>query len=145
MDDKFLAGMLPILALRGLTIFPDQTVHFDIGRAKSIKALEVAMKGDQTLFLVPQKDIVVDDPGFADLYSIGTEVKVKQVLKNQGDTLRVLVNGICRGRITEIDQTEPYISGIVEAVTESASHVTPRVQALCRDANMLYGIYCEMT
>ena len=145
MDDKFLAGMLPILALRGLTIFPDQTVHFDIGRAKSIKALEVAMKGDQTLFLVPQKDIVMDDPGFADLYSVGTVVKVKQVLKNQGDTLRVLVNGICRGRITEIDQTEPYISGIVEAVTESASHVTPRVQALCRDANMLYGIYCEMT
>ena len=145
MSEKFLAGMLPILALRGLTVFPDQTVHFDIGRAKSIKALEVAMKGDQTLFLVPQKDIVVDDPGFADLYSIGTVVTVKQVLKNQGDTLRVLVSGITRARITEVDQTEPYMSGIVEAVTETAYHTTPRVQALCRDANMLYGIYCEMT
>ena len=54
MSDQFRAGILPILALRGLTVFPDQTVHFDIGRDKSIKALEMAMKGDQTLFLVPQ-------------------------------------------------------------------------------------------
>ena len=106
MSEKFLAGVLPILALRGLTVFPEQTVHFDIGRAKSIKALEVAMKGDQTLFLVPQKDIVVDDPGLADLYTIGTVVKVKQVLKNQGDTLRVLVSGICRAKITEVELSE---------------------------------------
>ncbi len=145
MSDRFIAGILPILALRGLTVFPDQTVHFDIGRAKSIKALETAMKGDQTLLLVPQKDILVDDPGLADLFTIGTVVKVKQVLKNQGDTLRVLVNGICRGRISEVEQTEPYLSGIVEAVTESKYTNDNRVQALCRDANMLYGIYCEMT
>ena len=145
MSEKFLAGVLPILALRGLTVFPEQTVHFDIGRAKSIKALEVAMKGDQTLFLVPQKDIVVDDPGLADLYTIGTVVKVKQVLKNQGDTLRVLVSGICRAKITEVEQTEPYMSGIVEAVTEGTYHYSSRTEALCRDANMLYGLYCEMT
>ena len=145
MSEKFLAGELPILALRGLTVFPEQTVHFDIGRAKSVKALEVAMKGDQTLFLVPQKDIVVDDPGLSDLYTIGTVVKVKQVLKNQGDTLRVLVSGICRAKIAEVEQTEPYLSGIVEAVTESTYHYSSRIEALCRDANMLYGLYCEMT
>ena len=145
MSDTFRAAVLPILALRGLTVFPDQTVHFDIGRPKSIKALEVAMKADQKIFLVPQKDIVMDDPGFADLYSVGTVVTVKQVLKNQGDTLRVLVNGICRAKITEVDQTEPYLSGIVEAVTEKPYSVTPRAEALLRDANMLYGVYCEMT
>ena len=145
MSEKFMAGILPILALRGLTVFPDQTVHFDIGRSKSIKALETAMKGDQTLFLVPQKDILVDDPGIADLYTIGTVVKVKQVLKNQGDNLRVLVNGICRGRISEIEQSEPFLSGIVEAVPQGTYRNDTRVEALCRDANFLYGIYCEMT
>ena len=145
MSDRFMAGILPILALRGLTVFPEQTVHFDIGRAKSIKALETAMKGDQMLLLVPQKDILVDDPGIADLYPIGTVVKVKQVLKNQGDNLRVLVSGICRGKIAEMEQTEPYLSGIVEAVADSAFAKDTKVQALCRDANMLYGIYCEMT
>ena len=145
MSEKFMAGILPILALRGLTVFPDQTVHFDIGRNKSIKALDVAMKGDQTLFLVPQKDILVDDPSIADLYTIGTVVKVKQVLKNQGDNLRVLVSGVCRGRISEMEQTEPYLSGIVEAVPSGMYREDTRVQALCRDAVMLYGIYCEMT
>ena len=58
MSEKLISGEMPVLALRGLTVFPDQTVHFDIGRPKSIKALETAMKGNQHLLLVPQKDIV---------------------------------------------------------------------------------------
>ena len=94
MDEKWIAGELPVLALRGLAVFPDQTVHFDIGRPKSIKALETAMKGDQLILLIPQKDIVVDDPDLSGLYTIGTVVKVKQVLKNQGENLRALVTGI---------------------------------------------------
>ena len=76
---------MPVLALRGLTIFPEQTVHFDIGRIKSALALEEAMKKDQTLLLIPQKNIIDDDPGLADLYPIGTVVKVKQILKAQGE------------------------------------------------------------
>ena len=145
MSEKFFAGILPILALRGLTVFPEQTVHFDIGRDKSVKALETAMKGDQIIFLVPQKDILVDDPGLVDLHSVGTVAKVKQVLKNQGDTLRVLVSGICRAKISEMEQIEPYLSGVVEAVTETSFHQNNRTDALCRDANMLYGIYCELS
>ena len=116
MSVELISGQMPILALRGLTVFPDQTVHFDIGRPKSIKALETAMKGNQTLFLVPQKNIVEDDPKLSGLYPIGTVVKVKQVLKNQGDTLRALVTGLCRGKIVELDQEDDYLSGLVEAV-----------------------------
>ena len=77
MSVELISGQMPILALRGLAVFPDQTVHFDIGRPKSIKALETAMKGNQILFLVPQKDIVEDDPKPEGLYPIGTVVKVK--------------------------------------------------------------------
>ena len=139
-----ISGQLPILALRGLVVFPDQTVHFDIGRSKSIKALETAMKGDQTLLLVPQKDIVEDDPDLRGLYSIGTVVKVKQVLKTHGENLRVLVNGICRARIVRLEQSEPYLSGLVETVPESESIDSPRNHALCREATLLYGVYSDL-
>ena len=144
-EEKLYAGKLPILALRGLTVFPDQTVHFDVGRAKSVLALEAAMKQDQTLFLVPQKDLLVDDPKLADLYSIGTVAKVKQVLKTQTENLRVLVTGVCRGKITELSQSEPYLFGTVEAVAEQEPDDSMRSQALRREANALYGLYLQMS
>ena len=139
------AGVLPILALRGLAVFPDQTVHFDVGRPKSVKALEAAMKKDQTLLLIPQKDLLCDDPRLSDLYAIGTVVKVKQVLKSQGDNLRVLVNGLCRARITEIQQSEPYLSGMVESVLEKHSTDELRSRALRREANATYNEYLELS
>ena len=71
MSEVYTTNKLPVLALRGLAIFPEQTVHFDIGRPKSALALENAMKNDQTLLLVPQKNIVDDDPDITGLYSIG--------------------------------------------------------------------------
>ena len=144
MSEKLISGEMPVLALRGLTVFPDQTVHFDIGRAKSIMALETAMKGNQRLLLVPQKDIVEDDPGFSGLYSIGTVVQVKQVLRHQGENLRVLVNGLCRAKLVELTQKEPYLSGLAEAVVEVSSADSAHNHALCRQANMLYGVYCEL-
>ena len=78
MNETIFAGKMPILALRGLAIFPEQTVHFDVGRKKSVLALDAAMKGDQTILLIPQKDIIVDDPKLIDLHSIGTICKVKR-------------------------------------------------------------------
>ncbi len=144
-EEKLYAGKLPILALRGLAVFPDQTVHFDVGRAKSVLALEAAMKEDQTLFLVPQKDLLVDDPKLKDLYAVGTVAKVKQVLRPQGENLRILVTGLCRGRITEMSQSEPYLAGTVEAVPEPEEGDTMRSQALRREANSLYGLYLQMS
>ncbi len=144
-EEKLYAGKLPILALRGLTVFPDQTVHFDVGRAKSILALEAAMKVDQTIFLVPQKDLLVDDPKLADLYPIGTVAKVKQVLKPQSENLRVLVTGICRGKVSELSQSEPYLFGTIEAVPEQQEPDSVRAQALRREANSLYGLYLQMS
>ena len=144
-EEKLYAGKLPILALRGLTVFPDQTVHFDVGRAKSILALEAAMKVDQTIFLVPQKDLLVDDPKLADLYPIGTVAKVKQVLKPQSENLRVLVTGICRGKVSELSQSEPYLFGTIEAVPEQQEPDSVRSQALRREANSLYGLYLQMS
>ena len=144
-EEKLYAGKLPILALRGLAVFPDQTVHFDVGRAKSALALEAAMKADQTLFLVPQKDLLVDDPKLKDLYAVGTVAKVKQVLRPQGENLRILVTGVCRGRITEVFQSEPYLAGTIEAVPEAEEGDSMRGQALRREANSLYGLCLQMS
>ena len=145
MTEMIYAGKMPILALRGLAVFPDQTVHFDVGRQKSVRALEAAMKQDQTLLLIPQKDILLDDPKLIDLYSIGTVAKVKQVLKTQGENLRVLVTGICRGKITELSQSDPYLNGIIEAVPAPENGDSLRAHAMRREANSLYGLYLQMS
>ncbi len=144
MTETIFTGKMPVLALRGLAVFPEQTVHFDVGRAKSIKALEAAMKRDQTLLLVPQRDLTDPDPALDGLYTIGTVAKVKQVLKTQGENLRVLVTGLCRARISDLDQTEPYLEGMVVAVPDTELGDTVRAQALRREANSLYGMYLEL-
>ncbi|MBO5079223.1 MAG: endopeptidase La [Oscillospiraceae bacterium] len=143
MAEQFMSGNMPILALRGIAVFPDQTIHFDVGRMKSVLALDAAMKKDQILMLVPQKDIMHDDPKLKDLYSIGTVVRVKQVLKSQGENIRVLVNGLHRGRILSQTQFEPYLSGEVEPVEDSIWSENLRTIALCREANSLYSSYLE--
>ena len=144
MSEQFSSGRLPVLALRGLAIFPGQTVHFDVGRVKSAMALEHAMKHDKRLILVPQKSIVVDDPGLSDLFPIGTVVKVKQILKSQNENIRVLVEGIHRARIIELTQNEPYLAGIIEPVVEIPVKDSLRAKALCREAAVIYSNYSNM-
>ena len=144
MSETMISGTMPILALRGLTIFPNQTVHFEVGRKKSILALENAMEKDQTLLLIPQRDISVDDPNVEDLFSIGTVAKVRQVLRPQGDTIRVLVTGVSRAIIQEMTQTEPYLSGKVMTVPDTDLQDTLRARALRREANALYATYVEL-
>ena len=144
MSEMIYAGKMPVLALRGLAVFPEQTVHFDVGRVKSALALEEAMKGDQMLLLIPQKNIVDDDPGYSGLFTIGTVVKVKQILKAQNDNIRVLVTGLRRAKITEMLQTTPYLSALVESVPETQVADNLRSRALRRDANALYAGYSEL-
>ena len=144
MSEMIYAGKMPVLALRGLAVFPEQTVHFDVGRVKSALALEEAMKGDQMLLLIPQKNIVDDDPGYSGLFTIGTVVKVKQILKAQNDNIRVLVTGLRRAKITEMLQTAPYLSAMVESVPETQVQDNLRARALRREANALYSGYMDL-
>jgi len=143
MSELFLSGNMPVLALRGMAIFPKQTVHFDIGRTKSALALEEAMKKDQTLLLVPQKNLLDDDPGLHELYPIGTVVQVKQVLKAQNENIRVLVTGLYRARLSSLTQTEPYLAGYIESVSEQSVNDELKSKAMRREANALYNQYLE--
>lgn len=143
MGEILVTGRMPVLALRGLAVYPDQTVHFDVGRPKSALALENAMKHDQILYLAPQKDITEDDPGLAGLYPIGTVVKIKQILRSQGDNIRVLVNGLYRGKITDLKQTEPFLAATVEQVPDLPFADNLRARAMRREAKNLYGAYLD--
>ncbi|MDO4869957.1 MAG: endopeptidase La [Bacillota bacterium] len=99
---------LPMIPLRGLSVFPNMVLHFDIGREKSINALEKAMVNNQYIFLSSQRDENTDLPTTKDFYEIGTIAKIKQMLKLPGDSIRVLVEGICRGKIAETLFEVPY-------------------------------------
>ncbi len=104
---------LPLLPLRGLTVFPYMILTFDVGREKSIKALDDAMLNNQMIFLVTQKDAKNDSPSEEDVYKVGTISRVKQLLRLPGDTIRVLVEGISRAEISEFLQTEPFFTAEV--------------------------------
>ena len=124
----------PCIALRGVSIFPNTVTHFDIGREKSIRALEKAMSKDKLLFVSTQKDESVLIPTFDDVYKIGTLVKIKQMLKIQGDAVRVLVEGLHRGAIDEIVSEEDYMSCTIDPIIEDLEDedFTPADEAALR-------------
>ncbi|HEY5586572.1 MAG TPA: endopeptidase La [Ruminiclostridium sp.] len=136
---------LPLLPLRGLTIFPFMTLYFDVGREKSIKALEEAMINDQLIFLVSQKDASTDTPSTDDVYSIGTISKVKQLLKLQGDTIRVLVEGINRAEIKNIVQREPFFVAEVIEVEIEEKFDANEVEALKRRLVSMFEEYAKIS
>ena len=105
---------LPLIPLRGISIFPHMVIHFDVGREKSILALEKAMLEEGTVFLSTQRDAKTNDPTVDDFYEVGTVAKVKQMLKLPGGSIRVLVEGINRGKVLNIEQTEPYFIAEIE-------------------------------
>ena len=134
------------MPLRGLAVFPYMVLHFDVGREKSIAALEKAMIEDQELFLVTQKDAKDDDPGFDDIYHVGTVSKVKQLLKLPGDTIRVLVEGIRRGRIVELISEEPYFEVDIEEEEDVQDDeiVTLEQEALMRSLLDVFEDYVKL-
>ncbi|SET69647.1 ATP-dependent proteinase. Serine peptidase. MEROPS family S16 [Oceanobacillus limi] len=106
---------LPLLPLRGLLIFPSMVLHLDVGRDKSIAALEKAMMDDQTIFLAAQKKVSIDDPKPNEIYQIGTLARVKQMLKLPNGTVRVLVEGLYRGEIVRfVEEEEEFVVEINE-------------------------------
>lgn len=145
MNEIILSERMPVLALRGLTVFPQNTMHFDVGREKSIRALDKAMSTDQRIFLVTQKDIQDDDPGFPELYTVGTVAHVRQVLKIPGDSVRVLVFGEYRARITDVVQSEPFLCARTESLQEPDYNGGPKAEALKRQAASLFDEFMELT
>ncbi|WP_164668456.1 endopeptidase La [Virgibacillus doumboii] len=114
-------NQLPLLPLRGLLVFPSMVLHLDVGRDKSVTALEKAMMDDHTIFLAAQKKVSLDDPEPQDIYRVGTLAKVKQMLKLPNGTIRVLVEGLQRGEIIRfIDEKDEFNVEVKELEDEHA-------------------------
>ena len=126
---------LPLIPLRGLAIFPYMILNFDIGREMSLKALDQAMLEDELVFLTSQIEAEIDEPTTEDFYHVGTICKVKQVIKLPGDTVRVLVEGVSRGKVKEIDEEDGYFKAIVEEIIydQENEEVDIEVEAFVRN------------
>lgn len=136
---------LPLLALRGLVVFPGTPVHFDVGRAKSIAAIGECMQHDQTIFLVTQRDVTVEDPDKKELYTIGVVAKVRQVLRSQGDTLRVMVEGLYRARVYHVLQEDPFFMAQVVRCAEPQIAEPLREQAFVRGCRSYFSAYEQLS
>lgn len=124
---------MPIVALRGLTVFPGMSLHFDVGRKKSIAALKNAMNNDQRIFLVAQKDAGVNEPELDDLYEVGVVCEIKQMIKiPNSPNLRVAVEGLCRGDLITIVQPKPFLVGVINGIDEKIAPLTPENIAYAR-------------
>ena len=109
---------LPMVALRGMTILPEMVVHFDVSRERSIAAVQEAMVEGQKVFLTAQKSLDTENPGVEDVYEIGTVATVRQIIKLPRQILRVLISGETRGRLKEIEFSDPYLRAQVEILSE---------------------------
>ena len=139
-----MAEIMPLIPLRGLSIFPNMVLHFDLGREKSIVALERAMMMNQTVFLATQKDTEIELPSIKDIYSYGTVAKVKQMLKLPDGNIRVLVDGQYRAKIARLVSDTPYFLVNINSSPDVAIEVTPDVQAMMRTAAGLFEEYASL-
>ena len=122
---------VPLLPLRGLLVFPTMVLHLDVGREKSVQALEKAMVDDHFIFLTTQKEVSTDEPSEEDVYQLGTLTKVKQMLKLPNGTIRVLVEGISRAQMIEYVDEGDYLAARLEVV-EDSTEKDPETEALMR-------------
>ncbi len=143
MPRKSTTERLPVLPLRGLMVFPHMVLHFDVGRKRSLAALEQALVEDQRVFLVAQHDAGEEDPNGEDLYEVGTISRVKQVLKLPGDNIRVLVEGMQRGRLVRMVQEEPCLLADVAPVRDTARAGEKELAALVRATQSFFEEYAK--
>lgn len=104
---------LPVVALRGLVVFPNNVVHFEVGRQKSIAAIEAAMHANSNIFLIAQKDMETEEPTAQDLYAYGVISEIKQVLRVSEDLVKVLVEGKSRAKLLDLDASGKYLQADV--------------------------------
>ncbi|MDM5320887.1 endopeptidase La [Bacillus altitudinis] len=109
---------VPLLPLRGLLVYPTMVLHLDVGREKSVQALEQAMMNDHMIFLATQREISIDEPGEEEIFKVGTYTKIKQMLKLPNGTIRVLVEGLNRAQIESYVELEDYTSVNIKELAE---------------------------
>ena len=134
---------LPAIALRGLVVFPNNVVHFEVGRAKSIAAIDAAMHSNSSVFLFAQRETDTEEPNLKDLYSYGVVAEIKQVLRVSDDLVKVLVEGKSRARLLELDGSGKYLQAVVRSAPVRGINTEKRtqVEALVRSLKECFEEY----
>ena len=133
---------LPVMPLRGLVLFPNMVLHFDVGRKMSLAALEQGMMEQQRIFLVSQKKDETEDPGWDDLCKVGTVAEIRQVMNLPGENVRVLVEGISRGTVEERVGEDPGFRAVIRT-HEDRNVRTAGAKALLRTSQDLFETYAR--
>lgn len=135
---------MPAVALRGMTILPEMITHFDVSRSRSVKAVERSLTQGQKLFVVTQRNPETENPGQDDLFSMGTVAEVKQIVKMPHNILRVLVEGLYRAELQELEEGE-YLEAVVEQVEPENFTDFPQSgkEAMFRNLQDIFRKYCE--
>ncbi|MFF2458697.1 endopeptidase La [Peribacillus simplex] len=142
MTDKEI--IVPLLPLRGLLVYPTMVLHLDVGRDRSVQALEKAMVEDHLIFLTTQQDVSLDEPGEEDLFTMGTLTKVKQMLKLPNGTIRVLVEGLNRAEVIEFYDYETHYGAKIK-IYEDSDEKDAEHQALMRTLLDYFEQYIKMS
>ncbi len=141
MEHKYI---LPLLPLRGVLVFPHMVLHLDVGRERSVGALDEAMIQDNKILLVAQKEARIDEPGQEDIYQMGTVARIKQMLKLPGGTIRVLVEGLSRAKIIQYTAEDPFFKVEVEEVVDDDTK-NSEIEALMRSVLYQFEQYIKLS
>ncbi len=135
---------LPVLPLRGVLVFPDMVLHLDVGRERSISALERAMMKDNRILLVTQKEAKTDEPEKEDLFEVGSVARIKQMIKLPGGTIRVLVEGLSRARIIDLLTEDQFLEADVEVILDEKKK-NAEIEALMRSVLYQFEQYIKLS
>ncbi|KGA98096.1 peptidase [Alkalihalobacillus alcalophilus ATCC 27647 = CGMCC 1.3604] len=136
---------IPLLPLRGLLVFPSMVLHLDVGRAKSVQALESAMDSDHEILLATQKDISIDNPKDEEIYLIGTLAKISQLLRLPNGTVRVHVEGLSRAKISQFLDNEDYLEVEMDVLEDKDPYKSPEIQAIMRNMLTMFEQYTKVS
>jgi ATP-dependent Lon protease len=136
---------IPLVPLRGLILFPHMVLNFEIGRDKSLAALDAAMESDQILMLAAQKNADTEEPETQDIFEVGTIAHIKQLIRLPGDTVRVIVEGLYRARIMEFTREEPYAEVLAAVDTADRRVSGADIDALMRGLQELFEEYASLS
>lgn len=146
LEPNFSTVTAPVIVVRGLVLFPGMILNFDIGRSKSIEALNRAIDTDQIVFIVAQKDINEDEPDYNDgIYTYGAIAEIKQVLRCTDDVIKVLIEGKSRGKIRSIVQTQPYLLAEVLQIKKANGKLGSKGTASLRTIKNIFNEYARLT
>ncbi len=135
-DDLKIPKELPVLTLRDIVVYPFIIVPLSVSREKSIKAIDRALADNRMILLLSQKDGQIEEPGERDLYNIGTVGVIMRMLKLPDGRIRVLVQGVCRAKVDEFTQKQPFLQARIGRISETSSSDSLEQEALLRSARL---------